>query len=64
MTQSDIADACGLTNVHVSRVLRSLRLLGILEMIGSQVTILDPVRLQHLGEIDPHYLYISDKVAT
>lgn len=63
ITQSDIADACGLTNVHVSRVLRSLRMSGVLEVVGSMVTIRDQQRLWHLAEFDPHYLYLSNDIS-
>lgn len=64
MTQSDIADVCGLTNVHVNRVLRSLRASGILTMAAKQVTVVDWLRLIQLGEFDPHYLYMTDNLST
>lgn len=56
ITPSDIAEACGLTNVHVSRVLTSLRSNGILAVRGGSVTILDAARLRQLAEFDPQYL--------
>jgi CRP-like cAMP-binding protein len=39
MTQTDLADATGLTPVHVSRVLKSLREHGLIQMRRSVVTI-------------------------
>lgn len=45
MTQTDLADATGLTPVHVSRVLKSLREHGLLQMRRSVVTIGNATRL-------------------
>ncbi|GGB35763.1 hypothetical protein GCM10011380_26450 [Sphingomonas metalli] len=59
LKQIDLADACGLTNVHVNRVLRSLREQDIMTWRSGEVTIHDPVRLRRIGEFDPAYLYID-----
>ena len=64
ITQSDIADACGLTNVHVSRVLRTLRDARLLMVQGAQVQLLDRAALWRLAEFDPQYLYYNDYVIT
>ncbi len=64
ITQGDIAAACGLTNVHVSRVLKTLRDAGLLAMHGNHVTLLDPATLRRLAEFDPQYLYYYDATAT
>src|SRR6478735_2524785 len=45
MTQTDLADATGLTPVHVSRVLKSLREHGLIQMRRSVVTIGNTTRL-------------------
>ena len=42
LTLAHIGDAVGLTNVHVSRVLRSLRESGVLQLRRSQLLVLDP----------------------
>jgi len=64
INQGDIAAACGLTNVHVSRVLKSLRDTNLLAVQGNQVTLLDPAALRRIGEFDPQYLYLHDGVST
>lgn len=57
LTQADLAEACGLTGVHVNRVLRSLRERGLALFRSGEVTILDRAGLRALGEFDPLYLY-------
>ncbi len=64
INQSDIAAACGLTNVHVSRVLRTLREANLLILEGNRVTLLDRERLLQIGEFNPQYLYYQDGEAT
>ncbi len=51
MTQTDLADATGLTPVHVSRVLKSLREHGLIQMRRSVVTIGNTGRLSELAQI-------------
>lgn len=60
LTQADIAEICGLTNVHVNRVLRSLREDRLCVFRSSLVEILEPERLAARGQFDPAYLYIDD----
>ena len=57
LTQTDLAEACGLTGVHVNRTLRTLREEGILTFRGGEATILDPERLDALAEFQGEYLY-------
>ena len=57
LTQSDLAEACGLTGVHVNRTLRTLREDGVLTFRAGEVTILDPERLDVLAEFEGGYLY-------
>lgn len=59
LTQYDLAEICGLTNVHVNRVLRQLRGQGLCVFRSSQVDIPDPRRLATRGQFDPAYLYIE-----
>ena len=64
ITQSDLAEICGLTNVHVNRVMRNLREAGLCVFRGSIVDILDPDGLAARGQFDPTYLYIAhDRVS-
>jgi CRP-like cAMP-binding protein len=60
LKQADIAEACGLTGVHVNRVLRSLREKGLLLFRGGEVRILDCEGLRRVAEFDPAYLYPDD----
>lgn len=59
MTQPDIAEACGLTGVHVNRVLRALREKNLLTFKANEVRILDRKALAAVGEFEPDYLYGS-----
>lgn len=59
MTQSDIGEVCGLTNVHVSRVLRQLREMELCSWRAAQVVVHDPVRLAATGLFAPDYLYLN-----
>jgi hypothetical protein len=59
LIQSDLAEICGLTSVHVNRVLRQLREDRLCVFRSSLVEILEPERLAARGEFDPAYLYID-----
>lgn len=63
MTQSDIGEVCGLTNVHVNRVLRELRELGLCHVRSSQVHITDVKGLAAKALFSPDYLYLNAQVA-
>lgn len=54
--QSDLADATGITAVHVNRTLQSIREEGMAEFKGGLVTISDWDGLSRLAEFDPSYL--------
>jgi len=60
LTQADVAEICGLTTVHVNRVVRHLREEGLCTFRNGKVEILDPARLARRGQFDPSYLYIDD----
>lgn len=59
LKQADLADATGLTSVHVNRMLRKLRNEEILTFRGGEVTIHDWDRLQHVAEFNPTYLHLE-----
>ncbi|MFL6858209.1 MAG: Crp/Fnr family transcriptional regulator [Allosphingosinicella sp.] len=59
LTQADIADATGLTSVHVNRMLRKLRDDNILTFRSGRVTIHDWERLKKIAEFDPTYLHLE-----
>lgn len=56
-SQIVLADAVGLTPVHVNRVLRKLRQEGALELGGSSMTICDLSALARIAGFDDNYLH-------
>lgn len=56
LSQALIADALGLSEIHVNRTLRRLREKGLVETSGGEIRLLDRDRLQALAEFDPVYL--------
>jgi len=59
LSQVDIADACGLTSVHVNRVLRQLREAKLARFKAKTVEILDPDGLAAAADFDPFYLHLG-----
>jgi CRP-like cAMP-binding protein len=60
LTQTDLAEACGLTTVHVNRSMRQLREAGLCAFRASVVEIFDRAALARRGDFDPHYLYLAN----
>lgn len=63
MTQSQLADALGISTVHVNRVLKDLRSDGLISLQGSRLEILDWDGLTIAGEFDPLYLCLNERQA-
>jgi CRP-like cAMP-binding protein len=63
LTQAELADALGITNVHVNRVLQELRGAGLIALHGKTLKVLDWERLKTVGEFDPTYLHLVKKEA-
>ena len=59
LTQTDLADASGLTAVHVNRMLKQLRDQNLLTFRHGDVVIHEWDRLQRLAEFDDGYLYLE-----
>ena len=57
LTQVVLADALGLTPVHVNRTLQWLRGEGLVEFGGGTLTVLDWPGLKRAGGFDPAYLH-------
>ena len=57
MTQIEMADALGLSAVHVNRVLQGLRRSGILDLRNHSLSIRDLPRLIELADFDDLYLH-------
>jgi CRP-like cAMP-binding protein len=64
MTQLDLGEVCGLTNVHVNRVLRQLREMGLCNVRSPQVLIHDLKGLSATGQFQPGYLYLNQQTMT
>ena len=62
LTQSEIADATGLTPVHVNRTIQRLRKDGLIEMEIGQLRLLDAGALRKAAGFDPAYLHITRRV--
>ena len=60
LTQEDIADAVGLTNIHVNRVLRQFRKLGLIECSKKKLTILSEENLAEIGDFDKSIINKGD----
>jgi CRP-like cAMP-binding protein len=61
MTQEQLADATGLTSVHVNRVLKGLEAEGLITRRRRQIHYDDWRALQDAGDFSRRYLHISDQ---
>jgi len=59
MTQTHLADAMGLSLVHINRTLMKLRNDGLLTFRKNEVTVVDWDRLRAAADFDPGYLQAS-----
>jgi CRP-like cAMP-binding protein len=59
MTQEQLADATGLTPVHVNRTLRELDRSGTIERTNRQIVIRDWAGLRELGDFNENYLHFD-----
>ena len=59
LTQTDLADATGLTAVHVNRTLQELRRNGLIELERKQLQILDLDRLIDVCMFNANYLHLD-----
>ena len=59
LTQSDLADATGLTPMHVNRMLNKLRDENLISLKSKTLTILDPERLKEIAGYNPNYLHLD-----
>ncbi|NKJ44678.1 Crp/Fnr family transcriptional regulator [Novosphingobium sp. SG720] len=58
VTQITLAEATGLTSVHVNRVVQDLRGRGLLHWQGRSITLPDPDHLAQLSGFNPRYLHM------
>ena len=59
LTQNDLADATGLTSVHVNRVMLDMRQQGLFELDHRELTIPDLARLEKAAMFNPAYLHLD-----
>jgi CRP-like cAMP-binding protein len=59
LTQNQLADAAGLTPVHVNRTLQEMKREGLLQFLNGHVTIPEWQALALLAEFDPSYLLLE-----
>jgi CRP-like cAMP-binding protein len=59
LTQEQLGEALGVTSVHTNRILRELRMIGVLELQRGTVRILNEARLQELAQFDSRYLHLA-----
>jgi CRP-like cAMP-binding protein len=62
LTQAEIGDATGLSNVHVNRTLKELRRLGLIATNGKVHAILDWEMLRDAAGYDSAYLHLRRKM--
>lgn len=60
LTQEELADATGLTPVHVNRTLRQLRDAGLIELKAKVLRVLDAPRLKQVGRFSAKYLHLRN----
>jgi CRP-like cAMP-binding protein len=61
VTQEELADALGLTPVHVNRVLQRLRAGGLITLQDRVLTLEDPAALRKAAGFDPGYLHARQR---
>ena len=59
ITQTELADALGLTTVHVNRTLQAIRQAKLISLKRDELKVLDWEGLRRAGEFDPTYLRIK-----
>jgi CRP-like cAMP-binding protein len=62
LTQSELADACGISSVHANRVVQELRRLGLVEWNSRQVRIRDWNGLARIGDFSAEYLQLPKSI--
>ena len=59
LTHADLADATGLSKVHVNRTLQELRTAGLIVLKGKTLTVPSLERLMDTGLFNPNYLHME-----
>lgn len=59
LTQNDLADATGVTSVHLNRTMQELRREGLVELRSKRLFIRDYERLAQVAMFNPNYLQVG-----
>jgi transcriptional regulator with XRE-family HTH domain len=59
LTQLDLADALGLTSVHVNRILQGFRRDNLISLAHHRLTLLDVEKLQKIAGFNQDYLHLG-----
>ena len=59
LTQRDLADALGLSLVHLNKTIKVLKTRGLINRLGTKLEIVDWKELQKIGAFDPSYLHFK-----
>jgi CRP-like cAMP-binding protein len=59
VTQQELADATGLSSVHVNRTLQDIRKAGLIRWKGAELEVLDWEGLKKAAGFDPTYLHLE-----
>jgi CRP-like cAMP-binding protein len=63
MTQVDLADATGMSSVHVSRCVKQLRADGVIALNAGQLHVLNWAALKTIADFNADYLYLGAAAA-
>lgn len=58
-TQMELAEATGLTSVHVNRMLKKLRSDALITFTNKRVVVIDPARLKRVACFESNYLHLE-----
>lgn len=59
VTQTELADATGISSVHMNRVFKALRADGLIQTKGKRIFIPNWEKMKEAGDFDPHYLHLK-----
>ena len=62
LTQDDVGDITGLTNVHINRTLKALRAVELIALEGRRMRVPDPTRLAAHCSFRPGYLHLGPHI--
>lgn len=63
ITQEELADATGLTGVHINRTLQRFRREKLIELRSGMLTLLDAAALRESAGFNPSYLHIQRRIS-